>query len=198
MSTVSYLRGLAVTNACLRQLGETELASEEESHPLSGDAKAIREQVLESSQARGWWYNIEYPTLSPEVTGIISVPNDTLSVMSDDLRFRVAQRGRKLWDQTNSTDSFTVPIKVRLIRKVELDDLPLTAFDYVLEETVRRFLSGLDADNAKIAGAEGRAKAAYAQMHSEHIRAFAANAADANPTIQRIRSLRGWAAGGVR
>jgi len=179
-------------------MGETELASEEESHPLSGDAKAIREQVLEGIQARGWWYNIEYPTLSPEVTGIIPVPNDALSVMSADIRFRVAQRGRKLWDQNNSTDVFTSPIKVRMIRKVELDDIPLTAFDYVLEETVRRFLSGLDADNAKIAGAEGRAKAAYSHMHAEHIRAFAANAADSNPTIQRIRSLRGWVARGVR
>ena len=126
MSTVSYLRGLAVTNACLRQMGETELASEEEPHPLSGDAKAIREQVLEGIQARGWWYNIEYPTLSPEVTGIIPVPNDALSVMSADIRFRVAVRGRKLWDQNNSTDVFTVPIKVRLIRKVEL---ALTAGD---------------------------------------------------------------------
>lgn len=198
MSTVSYLRGLAVTNACLRQMGEAELASEEEPHPLGGDAKAIRNQVLETIQAQGWWYNTEFPTLSPETSGIISVPNDALSVMSSDSRFRVGVRGRKLWDQYNSTDVFAAAVPVRLVRKVELDDVPLSVFDYVLEETVRRFIAALDADNAKLSGAAERAKTAYSRMHAEHIRAYGANAADANPTIQRIRTLRGWSPRGIR
>lgn len=190
---VDELPGLSIVNACLRLMGETALASEQEYHEYLGNIQALYSKVSRDLQVRGWWFNTEERTLEPQTDGIIAVPNDVLSVIpTRQVPGAFAVRGQALYDTGAGTNVFTTSQRVRLVLNVPLEDLPYSAFSYVREQTVFRFATDFEADNAKIQNAERAAKQAYGEMHAEHIRATRANAADSVYAIQRLRGMRGY------
>lgn len=191
---VDELPGLSIVNACLRLMGETAIASEQEYHEYLGNIQALRSQVSRDFQARGWWFNTEERDLLPQTDGIIAAPNDAISVIPLSRYRQFAVRGRALYNTQEGTNVFTEAQPARVITNVPLEDLPYAALAYVREKTVARFAKDFDADNAKIQSAERAALEAYASMHAEHIRALRVNAGTSNTSIMRIRALRGYCA----
>ena len=195
---VDELPGLSIVNACLRLMGETALASEQEYHEYLGNIQALYSKISRDVQVRGWWFNTEERMLTPQTDGIIAVPNDVLSVVpTRQMAGLFAVRGRALYDTTSGTNVFTEPQHVRLILNVAIEDLPYSAYAYVREQTVFRFATDFEADNAKINNAANAAKMAYGEMHAEHIRALRANAVDSVTSIQRLRGMRGYSTWGI-
>lgn len=195
---VDELPGLSIVNACLRLMGETALASEQEYHEYLGNIQALYSKVSRDIQVRGMWFNTEERVLEPQTDGIIAVPNDVLSVMPTRQQVGAfAVRGRALYDTALGTNVFTSPQRVRLVLHVAIEDLPYSAFAYVREQTVFRFATDFEADNAKIQNAERAARQAYGEMHAEHIRATRANAVDSVYAIHRMRANRGYSTPGT-
>jgi hypothetical protein len=77
------------------------------------------------------------------------LPADTLSVDSLTASPNVAQRGRRLYNATDSTYEFTAPVKCIISRLIPFDDLPISIRSYVGAEALLIFQNTIDGDQVK-------------------------------------------------
>ena len=170
------LTTLDVVNDMLGLLGERRVNDLMEPHPMIPNAIAKLETATAWVQADMWWFNVEYPTLTPQVgTGALLVPNDTAACDSLTQYPRLAVRGNRLYNLDAVTDVFTAPIRVRLHRIVPFDDCPLLARAYIAARAKLDFQKDYDGDSMKAQILSQEIKESYARMHSEHIRNAKAN-----------------------
>lgn len=170
------LTTLDVVNDMLGLLGERRVNALNEPHPMIPDAMAKLETATTWVQGDMWWFNVEYPTLSPQaVTGHLLVPNDTAACDSLTQYPRLAVRGNRLYNLDDITDVFSDPIRVRLHRVVPFDDCPLLARAYMAARAKLDFQKDHDGDSMKAQILAQEVKDSYARMHAEHIRNAKAN-----------------------
>ena len=113
------LTTLDVVNDMLGLLGERRVNAIDEPHPMIPNALAKLETATAWVQADMWWFNVEYPTLTPQAgTGELLVPNDTAACDSLTQYPRLAVRGNRLYNLDDVTDVFTAPIRGRLPKVV--------------------------------------------------------------------------------
>ena len=170
------LTTLDVVNDMLGLLGERRVNALNEPHPMIPDALAKLAAATTWVQGDMWWFNVEYPTLSPQaVTGHLLVPNDTAACDSLTQYPRLAVRGNRLYNLDDITDVFSGPIRVRLHRVVPFDDCPLLARAYMAARAKLDFQKDHDGDSMKAQILAQEVKDSYARMHAEHIRNAKAN-----------------------
>ena len=170
------LTTLDVVNDMLGLLGERRVNAIDEPHPMIPNALSKLETAAAWVQADLWWFNVEYPTLTPQaVTGHLLVPNDTAACDSLTQYPRLAVRGNRLYNLDDITDVFTSPIRVRLHRVLPFEDCPLLARAYVAARAKLDFQKDYDGDSMKAQILAQEVKDSYARMHSEHIRNAKAN-----------------------
>jgi hypothetical protein len=83
----------------------------------------------------------------------------------------IVQRGRKLYDITNRTfafDSSTV-YYADFILKVDYDDLPFTAFNYIVQQSKLQFLVDEHGEEEKIKNAKEQTYRAYALLQAAEL-----------------------------
>ncbi len=170
------LTTLDVVNDMLGLLGERRVVALDEPHPLIPNALSKLETATAWVQADMWWFNVEYPTLTPQaVTGALLVPNDTAACDSLTQSPRLAVRGNRLYNLDDVTDVFTEPLRVRLHRIIPFDECPLLARAYIAARAKLDFQKDYDGDSMKAQVLAQEIKDSYARMHSEHIRSAKAN-----------------------
>lgn len=141
---------LSIVNEMLGLLGELPINDLDAFHPVVPRALATLNTANAVIQAKPWWFNTEYPTLVPQVgTNEIMLPADTLSVDSLTASPNVAQRGRRLYNATDSTYEFTAPVKCIISRLIPFDDLPISIRSYVGAEALLIFQNTIDGDQVK-------------------------------------------------
>ena len=186
------LTTLAVVNDMLGLLGERRVNAIDEPHPMIPNAIAKLETATAWVQADMWWFNVEYPTLTPQAgTGELLVPNDTAACDSLTQYPRLAVRGNRLYNLDNVTDVFTAPIRVRLHRVVPFDDCPLLARAYIAARAKLDFQKDYDGDSMKAQILAQEIKDSYARMHSEHIRNAKANILHRPSMLAKLQSIVG-------
>lgn len=167
---------LSVVNSMFSLLGELPINSLDEPHALIPAALAVLDTQTALVQADFWWFNVEYPTLLPQVgTGNILVPNDTASVDSLTQYPRLAVRGSLLYNLDDVTTVFTQPLRVRLHRIIPFDAAPVIVRAHIAAKAKLEFQLAYDGDTTKSQGAQQEVKETYIRMHSEHIRNAKAN-----------------------
>ena len=170
------LMTLDVVNDMLGLLGERRVNAIDEPHPLIPDALAKLNTASATVQAVLWWFNVEYPTLTPQAgTGHLLVPNDTAACDSLTQYPRLAVRGNRLYNLDGVTDVFTDPIRVRLHRIVPFEDCPILARAHIAAKAKMEFQLAYDGDNIKAQALQAEITETYANMHAEHIRNAKAN-----------------------
>ena len=186
------LTTLAVVNDMLGLLGERRVNAIDEPHPMIPNAIAKLETATAWVQADMWWFNVEYPTLTPQVgTGELLVPNDTAACDSLTQYPRLAVRGNRLYNLDDVTDVFTAPIRVRLHRIVPFDDCPLLARAYIAARAKLDFQKDYDGDSMKAQILAQEIKDSYARMHAEHIRNAKANILHRPSMLAQLQSIVG-------
>ena len=186
------LTTLAVVNDMLGLLGERRVNALDEHHPLIPDAIAKLETAAAWVQADMWWFNVEYPTLTPQVgTGNLLVPNDTAACDSLTQYPRLTVRGNRLYNMDDVTDVFTSPIRVRLHRIVPFDDCPLLARAYIAARAKLDFQKDYDGDSMKAQILAQEIKESYARMHAEHIRNAKANILHRPSVLGKLQAIVG-------
>ena len=186
------LSTLAVVNDMLGLLGERRVNAIDEPHPLIPDAIAKLNTASSTVQAVMWWFNVEYPTLTPQAgTGELLVPNDTAACDSLTQYPRLAVRGNRLYNLDDVTDVFTAPIRVRLHRVVPFDDCPLLARAYIAARAKLDFQKDYDGDSMKAQILAQETKDSYARLHAEHIRNAKANILHRPSILGQLQSIVG-------
>lgn len=167
---------LEVVNSMFSLLGELPLNSLDEPHTLIPAALAALHTQTSLVQADFWWFNVEYPTLYPQVgNGLILVPNDTASVDSLTQYPRLAVRGNYLYNLDDVTNVFTDPLRVRLHRVLPFEDAPVVVRAHIAAKAKLEFQLAYDGDTTKAQYLQQDIKETYIRMHSEHIRNAKAN-----------------------
>lgn len=146
---------LDVVNGCLGTMGEAPLASVNDAHPLVASALRVLDLTNEKQQTKGWWFNTELVTLTPDaVDSYIYLPTDTLNADPIDPYDNFVQRGRRLYQATaaDSVDKyvFTKSVIAKLIRLIPFDDLPSAVQQVVEAATLLQFQLDYDADSMKV------------------------------------------------
>jgi hypothetical protein len=182
------MQTLTVVNQMLGTMGEAPLASLEDSHAFRGACISTLEAESTRIQAKGWWFNMETVTLTPQVNGRISIPNDAIAVRTPTRS--TAQRGRYLYDLDNGTFVFENALNdCTLIRAVTFEDLPESAAAYIAACAVLRFQTKYDGDTAKTRQLQAEEQTALVDINTDHIRNRRSNFINSNAKLMRLKSL---------
>lgn len=139
---------LGAVNRCLRAIGEAPVNSTTSGHPDVGDALLIINDVTREVLMAGWHHNTsERVVLSPNLTGRIVVPANTLRVDSMDgsAHVNVVVReytgdGRMcLFNLNDNTFTFDTPITARTVTYFEFDGNPYHIREYISARSARVF-----------------------------------------------------------
>lgn len=169
------LNTLDAVNNMLGLLGELPVNDIEQAHPLVPAALNKLETANMEFQSKMWWFNTEYPTLTPQIDGKIMVPNDTASADSLTEYPRLAVRGRYLYNLDEVTGIFTEPVRVRLHRIVPYDDAPVSVRALVSCLAQIKFSRQYDGDPNKTASVAQELADHRITVNTESIRNAQAN-----------------------
>lgn len=148
------IQKLEAVNRLLTLIRQREITSLEDS--LNTDAKRalnVLDRTSRDVQRHGWAFNTEGDfELALTSEGLARLPDNTLSVVVDHYKWRAhplpVQRGDKLYDPKERTETFTqkVPIR-RLVKLLDWEDLPPVAQDYIAARAGRMFAHASLADD---------------------------------------------------
>lgn len=169
---------LTVINACLASMGEEPINSTAEDNAFVNSAKFALEQASTNEQARGWYFNIENITIHPHaLNGMYYAPADVIDLTVGDVNPGwLSLRGTRLYDSANGDYlTGTSPIKLRIVRLLAFEDLPLMMRRMVKAAAVTLFQQSYDGDAQKIQEAQTEYQMAFINLNSQHIRTVQAN-----------------------
>lgn len=136
---------LDAVNIMLGTIGESPISSLDAATGVADAviARQILNEVSIQVQEQGWHFNTEKNfELSPTLdTGEIFLPANCIEVdtMDGDADIDVAIRGRRLYDRTNHTYTFSKSLKTNMVLLLEFGDLPQAARHYISIRAARVF-----------------------------------------------------------
>lgn len=188
---------LDVVNRCLSTMGETPLNTITEAHGYKGAALARLADASQKVQGRGWWYNTEEITLTPDaITSHVYLPGDTARVIfgyvgvaggNGQHQSRYVQRGRRLYDVVDGVYEITETLKAQVIRALPFEDAPSCVQDLIAAQAVLDFQSNYDGDNNRRAELQNDVKLATIWANAENTRQRRVNLLALNPRLERMK-----------
>jgi hypothetical protein len=97
------------------------------------------------------------------------LPSNTLSVDPVDVSSPYVQRGTKLYDRTNNTFNLAVTVKVNIVLRLDIVELPVLAGTYLQDKAVKDFYVDEDGDEGKTNRLENRESESFAYLQREHL-----------------------------
>jgi hypothetical protein len=189
---------LNAVNVLLQSIGESPVASLDTS--LSVDvAAAVQtlDEITRSFQTKGWHWNREDAlTLAPDVNGNIQLPANYLWVAnaywsSTGAPCRVAERARMLYDRDNHTAIFTDSVDLDLVVKLEWEEMPEYARQYITIAAARQLQARLQGSSIVNRVTEDEVNAALALAEQREDEADEANSIVGNRFTQNVLGDRG-------
>lgn len=140
-TTVETSDELAAINDILASIGESPVSTlEGDLNADVANARRILNKVNRQIQAKGWTFNIEQTTLSPDVfSGLIPYVSEYLLVLSSSGETPYVNRGGYVYDRINGTDRFSGPIAVSIIRLKEYSEMPECFRSWIVTKASRQF-----------------------------------------------------------
>lgn len=128
---------LEAVNIMLGSIGESPVNMITAGLSEANLAKTVLTQTSRQVQTRGWYFNTEVMTITPDVTGNLYLPNNTLKA---DTGFEhIIVRGNRLYNRLDNTFVFPAGFKVGLVLGLDFTDLPEVARNYVTVRAARIF-----------------------------------------------------------
>ena len=144
---------LDAVNHVLRALGVPPLNSLDTQYPTLDLILPALEQNRTDLLTEGWWFNVlERSTLSPDPSGVVFVPADTLDFYPDDTRYVFAGTYISLQDGGTNIGR---PVRGRRIVNREFERLPQAARTYIANAAILDvYISDVGVDAIAQAAAE--------------------------------------------
>lgn len=146
MPMISAMTELEAVNEMLMSIGQAPVNS----LAVTGirDVNIAKARLTSTTRrvlSRGFSFNTdENYDLTPDVDGIILIPNGTLKIeamSNDDLVQRRHAKGMALYNRTDRTFVFPAAVSVKIVWAFTFEDLPETARCYIATWAGRRFQS---------------------------------------------------------
>lgn len=172
---------LDIVNACLATMGETPLNTLEEDHSYLAAALAKIDKAHGDISARSLWFNTEWVRAEPQADSkYIYIPQDVARVEARSRcgMFRVAQRGRRLYDVGRSRYEFDRSIIIKISRHLDFDLLPYVVQQFIRDDAVLAFQSDFDGDRIKYERLLGYRQQSWYEVKAEDIRQKRVNLLD--------------------
>lgn len=175
-----FLTRLDVVNEMLASMGEAQLNTEDDTHPLYPQGSRMLDTAAYRMQGRGWWFNTELVELTPDAESkYIYLPEDTIRVDPREPCLDYVQRGRRLYapyaSATKDKYKFDRTVQCWLVRYVPFEDLPGPAAIAISYAAQVDFQRAFDADPVKYQQLVMRARESEIHLNAENIRNVGAN-----------------------
>lgn len=190
--SVAAISTLDVVNACLDTMGESPLNAIDADHPFVQAALNKLKTTNTQEQAKGWWFNSDAQTIALDVQyGYAYVPADAINVDAGDTR--IVQRGRRLYDRSNSTYDLRSlvngSVNAFVVREIPFEDLPMLAQHVISCRTQLDFQNSFDGDNNKYSKLGAAYQQAYSTLRAEHIRNSRVNMFNTPSVAEHLRLI---------
>lgn len=187
-----FISELDVVNDCLASLGEVPLNSLDDEHSFVPAARRHLRLANGREQAKGWWFNRETVTLTPDPqSNFIYIPEDTISVDPSSQWTHLVQRGRRLYDPAGAGYAIGKQVSVTLLRLIPFEELPPPAAAYISLCAQRDFQKNYDADRMKVEQVLLELADARITLRAEDIRNAGVNLLYKPSTLARMNALGG-------
>lgn len=162
---------LDVINEMLASMGQASINSLTEENSFRDTGLKRLDLCQRRILSRGFWFNEEDRTLTPDTYGIIAVPNDLLELRNHKhAQVQYSKRGDKVYNRSQGTYVHEGPITVPIVYNMDFDELPILAADYIGAVAVYEFQMNYDADQTKTRQLDARKREAWVMFNSEEIR----------------------------
>jgi len=179
---------LSIINEMVGSTGSRPFAAEQTTHPLFIKALATLDRVSATVQSKGLWFNTEVREIQNTVDNELFVPQDCIKADPVDRHHNLTLRGNRMYDLDTGTYEVTEPVVLKMGFKVSLEEMPLTAQEYVRANAVYAFYRAEDGANPKLGHYQAEADRGWMFLYREHIRSIQANAFDnSNSVVNRVR-----------
>lgn len=160
---------LKAVNTILPYLGEHVITRIETTrHPTVDLIVSAINRSRQELLAVGWWFNESHIVLPVNTDGMIDTPTGTLAIYGEDCN--VSTEGTRLFNLTTNSRYFDAPIKVKIIREVDFEDLPhLAATTVMYSALMEVYVSDFGVD-ATIQAIQAKYKGNYDMMNQENLR----------------------------
>jgi hypothetical protein len=199
---MGILTELDVVNEMLGALGEIGLNSLVNAPPLATKGQAILRRINAREQAKGWWFNREVMTITPDANGYVTVPDDVLEADPTDPSLPYIKRGEYMYDPSEGAADdprvFTLDLVLNVVRLVAFDDLPVVAQDFVSLSAQKDFVTDMDGDQVKMAAIQQDRREAWAVLNAEHTRQVDANLFRTPSIAATLMNIRGSRRSSIR
>ncbi len=184
---------LEAINIILSSIGEPEIVILDGAGIDAQRASDLIDEVSRSTQIKGWHWNRETQTLSPDADGFINLPNNVAKVDTTKAfaMYDVVQRGQRLFNRTDNTYVFTLPLELDIYVILPFEDLPPSVKDYVTAQAAvtlqQRVLGAISLDSFL----SEKLATTYAEMVRDEMQVADPNILKDNWSTRGIVS-RGW------
>lgn len=160
---------LEIINAMLAVNGEAPVSSVTSTDPAAIQAGNLLTRVDRKVQARGWFFNKEDMTLSPNLAGEVICPANALSVDPVDTRSQYVKRGTRLYDRENNTYTISTDVICTVVLLLDIDELPESAASYIEAKATREHYRNEDGDIQTVRDLKDDEAEAYAFLQREQL-----------------------------
>lgn len=186
-STVELTK-LNAINICLNSVGEPSVNALDDAGVDANIAADLIDEVSRSVQVRGWHWNTEYHTLSPDTLGFMYLPANVgkIDSVGDSRGLDVIQRGLRLYDKTNNTYKFEHPVELVIVVILAFEELPLSCRTYIAYQAAQMFqarMLGSDSIDAKL---KEIAERAYSELMRDDLETSDPNMLNDSWTVMSI------------
>lgn len=160
---------LDIINSMLAVNGEAPVSDPGSNDPAAIQASNLLTRVDRKVQSRGWYFNTENFTLSPNTDGEVVVPQNALSVDPVDTTSQYVKRGTRLYDRKNNTYNIGEDVKCKVILLLDISEIPEPAASYIEAKAVREHYRNEDGDTQKVRDLRTDESEAYAFLQRDHL-----------------------------
>lgn len=168
---MTFLTELDAVNLIRGSVGKAPVSSLTTTNPDVIAAQLRLKNSATELQTKSWWFNTELSfTLSPNTTNEILVPSNALETRPEDPFAYLTTRGNRLYNPITNTFKFDCPIVAELLLRIDFDELPFVAANFIQYDAARKFQADFDGDPNRIKDLRDDTSAAWLRLREAESR----------------------------
>lgn len=168
---MTFLTELDAVNLIRGAVGKAPVSSLTTTNPDVIAAQLRLKNSATELQTKSWWFNTELSfTLSPNTTNEILVPSNALETRPEDPFAYLTTRGNRLYNPITNTFKFDGPVVAELLLRLDFDELPFVAANFIQYDAARKFQADFDGDPNRIKDLRDDTSAAWLRLREAEAR----------------------------